>query len=653
MKIRKFMALMLSTAVATFSIGAVSAADTFELEGNITVDSTIDWSSLFDVSGDAVPEEKEVLPNGYSAATFVRDFIPGKKGPDSTTFTTGSKDTLDILGGWECTTSNNLGDKFDIVNIYATAYLNDSNQVILYFALERNGNEGDGNVGFWFLQSGEVGCDITQGKTASFTGNHVDGDLLVVSEFSNGGTVSTIEVYEWQGGALSGSPSVTGGECGPGGVGSGACAIVNDSLLNGYGNATDVPWLTETKQPGNTPSNDLDVSKFFEGGVNLTANGLEACFSTFMGVTRSSTSLTATLFDYALGEFPLCAISVTKTCDTVKLNSINGDQLLYDVNFTASVTNDGLAPIAATETITIVDNAGTGVPGESETSDDVTVVTTVGAINNGAAWEPGETIIVDGVDANNPNITGTFVTDTNGVYNTVKAHVTLAGSDTGLSDFGENDCSQLTLSPMMSVTKNCVGSELVPYDGGNVLAVQNAFEITVCNTGTAPLTNVSVSDTTAGYSPATFDLDFAKLCNSDSDCGDGGTCSANTFKQCKTGGVFTGDYCTASAGDSDYDDQLVAQCGADSATFSCEVNDLLTVNQCDNVGEFGGDVCFSSTPDGGNPITYFPTVLQGENGTSTNSVTVSAELYDSPQDIMGSASANCDLCPTPYVAPSE
>ena len=62
---------------------------------------------------------------------------------------------------------------------------------IIYFGIERNANTG--TFGFWFLQDA-VGCTST-GAAVTFTGQHKDGDLLVVSEFTGGGTVSTINGY--------------------------------------------------------------------------------------------------------------------------------------------------------------------------------------------------------------------------------------------------------------------------------------------------------------------------------------------------------------------------------------------------------------------------------------------------------------------------
>ncbi|WP_417861545.1 hypothetical protein [Winogradskyella sediminis] len=647
MKIGNFIRPALTACIATFTLGSTAIyAQNFELDGNIMAEGDVDWSSLFTVSGDDIPVEKASLPSGYGPATFVRDFEPGKKGPDKSTFTTGSKDTLDILGGWSCTKSNNLGAKFDIINIYATAYYDAATKdTILYFGLERSGNEGDGNVGFWFNQDGTVGCEHTGGGgSTDFTGQHKNGDLLIVSAFSNGGTVSTIETYKWMNGTL--VPSVSGGQCGPDGVEDGACAIVNDEPLLGYGIGTEIPWLTETKQPGNTPSNDLDVSKFFEGGVNLTKNNLEACFASYMGVTRSSTSTTSTLHDYAIGSFPFCAISTRKTCDTISLaggDGTEGNPLIYNIDFRAWVTNDGLAPIPASETVKIVDNAGT----PDDNIDDVTVTKLVSDLTGGGDWLPDVELFVTAEgssDATQP--TGSFTSSTNGPVNIVKATVTLAGND-ALTATGQNTCDGLTLSPMLSVDKECTSSDLVlEYDK---LVVKNAYSIEVCNEGTSPLTNISIMDDTAGYNGTVSALDFAKLCNSDSDCV--GTCTPREFKQCTgTGDIaIDGSYCSK-------DTQCYSEVTATQG--SCDVNDALTVNQCqDDVdlykdpdvpnsgGQFGGDVCFSDS------ATYYPITMTGVNGTSENEVEVSATEPTSTKPVLGSASANCDLCPTPYPEP--
>src|SRR5262249_17061708 len=159
------------------------------------------------------------------------------------------------------------------------------------------------------LKDKTVGC-VSGKKAADFTGNHTDGDLLIVSEYTKGGGVSTIKAYAWSGGA-GGSlvgPIATGTDCQT--IGGTICATVNSTSNGPLRFSNGVPWLTQTKTsnpsvPGLT-SGDLDVGEFFEGGIDLTANNLSGCFTQFLADTRSAATPNATLYDYSLGSFPLC-----------------------------------------------------------------------------------------------------------------------------------------------------------------------------------------------------------------------------------------------------------------------------------------------------------------------------------------------------------
>ena len=207
-QLRISFALMLTIVVsAQFTNDVLAGHDEdFQLDGNVAndvVNPPFDWEDLFDANFPVVPTPKAVLPAGFGAATFIRDFNSGKNGPDFTTFATGSKDILNITGGWDCARSNNVNDKIDIINAYAAAYDSDG-EVILYFAMERYSNEGGANVGVWFLQDPNVDC-VFSGNSGSFTGNHVDGGLLAVAGFTNGGVVNSILVYQWVGGAEHGA----------------------------------------------------------------------------------------------------------------------------------------------------------------------------------------------------------------------------------------------------------------------------------------------------------------------------------------------------------------------------------------------------------------------------------------------------------------
>ena len=82
-----------------------------------------------DLAEHAIPDT-----NGtFTAATFTRDF---RSGPDctlnssvktfctsdTTTYATGSKDTLDINTGWACNFDHNVNSKIDIMNAYSAAF---------------------------------------------------------------------------------------------------------------------------------------------------------------------------------------------------------------------------------------------------------------------------------------------------------------------------------------------------------------------------------------------------------------------------------------------------------------------------------------------------------------------------------------------------
>jgi hypothetical protein len=147
-----------------------------------------------------------------------------------------------------------------------------------------------------------------------FTGDHTDGDLLIVSAFTNGGVVSTIDVYRWNGGAngsLGSTPVAHGADCKGTSGNDAVCATVNGPT-NGTGGTITTPWLTSNFKDGTGHS--LRTSEFFEGGLDLTKTNLAGrCFNVFIGDTRSSQSLTATLFDFARGKIGECTSSTATT----------------------------------------------------------------------------------------------------------------------------------------------------------------------------------------------------------------------------------------------------------------------------------------------------------------------------------------------------
>src|SRR5262249_5900145 len=112
-------------------------------------------------------------------------------------------------------------------------------------------------------------------------------------------------------------------------------------------------------------SADLDVGEFFEGGIDLTANGLSGCFTQFLADTRSAATPNATLYDYSLGSFPLCDLSVGKTCDTGVANNphVLSDGFTLETTFKVPISSSKAGTI---NNVTLAETPQPGlVAGES------------------------------------------------------------------------------------------------------------------------------------------------------------------------------------------------------------------------------------------------------------------------------------------------
>src|SRR3989454_12449649 len=153
------------------SVTDIGNAGVFELDGNIVKNNPpgcpSDWgpgpggSGVFTAGG--TPNTPAPCGGIGQPDGWVND---GPHGADATTFTTGSKDILDIANaGWQCTPSNNLTPKDDILHAYSFAAINPfptspdrQGHTFLYAAFERFANNGAGDIGLWLLQDPTVGC---------------------------------------------------------------------------------------------------------------------------------------------------------------------------------------------------------------------------------------------------------------------------------------------------------------------------------------------------------------------------------------------------------------------------------------------------------------------------------------------------------------
>lgn len=353
--------LMLASVSGVF---ATHALGLFELDGD-AVDGTSPAGSTQSLAGDdwstiytdfTNPDDPPT--SGAEAIAFTTD-----KWDDTTDdiFTGGStKDDLDT-SGWLCKRGGAV-DKNDIEHAFAAAYtktIDGDDHTILYFGADKFSTSGDAQIGFWFFKNA-VGCTPsgTGTGTQSFTGGHTIGDILLLSDFTNGGNVSKIRAYEWvgSGGDTNGTLNFVAeaSDCDdPIADNDPLCANVNP-----VGNEATGGWTYAAKSnlvgtpPPKGTAGRYPKGAFYEGGIDLTEffGGDVTCFSTFMAETRQSQSVDSVLEDFAIGNLSTCKpdLSLAKTPD----GEIHFVGESFDWTITVTNSGDGDATDAVvTDTI--------------------------------------------------------------------------------------------------------------------------------------------------------------------------------------------------------------------------------------------------------------------------------------------------------------
>lgn len=239
----------------------------------------------------------------------------------------GSKDDLNTTG-WQWK-DGSVPPKDDLAHAYAVRYASG----FIYFGADRTANNGDSQLGFWFFR-GNVG---PQAGGTFGPDSHQNGDVLVLSDFTNGGAVVTIRVFQWHspGGAIDGTLDLLAGTTAtpadcvgtPLGTGDHFCATVNTAN-------TASPWSFTDK--GGLATGNFAPGEFYEGGVDLNFLGLgDECFSSFLAETRSSQSVDATLKDFVGGGFGVCSAQLSTTPSTGAGGTVTPGTIVTD---TATVT---------------------------------------------------------------------------------------------------------------------------------------------------------------------------------------------------------------------------------------------------------------------------------------------------------------------------
>lgn len=292
--------VLMSTGLAFLqSAGSGSPLTNFEIDdGNIVQNTAVpDWGTVFGAGGVV----KDAA--GTTAQSFVADPLafdplasppcdPGKTGDPSVFTGVGGEKNGDALDSMTWGSGSIPNNKDDLSNVYAVAKPDANGHEIIYFALERIDNNGDSHVDFEFLRSvagmATTGVDARGCPSGNLTGSRTTGDLLVSMDFTNGGTAGTPEVRRWDGSTYNVVAS------------SGFAGF----FQNGSGPIACGDWTCRDTTGAATTT--VPTNGFTEGWVDATQLGITNCYSTFMSHTRSSQPITATLKDFALGQFNTC-----------------------------------------------------------------------------------------------------------------------------------------------------------------------------------------------------------------------------------------------------------------------------------------------------------------------------------------------------------
>src|SRR5262249_565480 len=147
-----------------------------------------DWDT---VVGNGTPPFPKAGSTALAAA-FVQDI-----GASDRIFTGGGSKDFSEINQWQHTIGS-VPDKDEINDAYAALY-EVSGTRFLYFGGDRFAQNGDAQIGFWFFQNA-----ISVNPNGTFSGLHANGDLLILSTFTKGGTVPTLQIFKWVGTAGAG-----------------------------------------------------------------------------------------------------------------------------------------------------------------------------------------------------------------------------------------------------------------------------------------------------------------------------------------------------------------------------------------------------------------------------------------------------------------
>jgi|GEM_PF-6549506 len=274
--VNRIFLLLLLSAVCCYTSFAQPPCDTpFYIDGNPT-----EW------------DDPEVT--GLPFFSYVLD--PYGQGVVDNAFTQGTKDFLIASKKiWEI---GQTKPKNDLCNGAAVVRVDCNGDYLLHFAGDRSKIQGDAMIGFWLLLNGTgpvIGTAPNGQPLYNFAPEHAYGDLLILSNFQNGGRLATVLIYMWVG------------------PGNGNYGNNNSLILTSFTGtaAQNNDAMYDIPMGWSYPGAQYPLNAFYEGVINLNeiyeqgpAGALpDLCKATWLLEARSSTELTAALDDFIGGPF--------------------------------------------------------------------------------------------------------------------------------------------------------------------------------------------------------------------------------------------------------------------------------------------------------------------------------------------------------------
>ena len=396
-------------------------------------------------------------------------FIPGsaeKAGPDGTYFATGgSKDESD-LSSWKWSTNDVAPDKDELLDVFASVY-GTGGDTVVYFGADKFDDSGDAQIGFWFFRN-----NVSLAAGGDFNGVHANGDVLVLSDFTNGGGVDRICVYEWTSGAGGTSSINNSAGCDTGGhlvlVASGADCVNSgdgayDVCADVNGASATAPWSFVNKDG----STNFGAGQFFEGGINLSTvfDGNAPCFNGFLAETRSSQETDAQLKDFALGSLDTCVPPDLSTKASVSTADFGGS-----VTDTATLSGAQGAVTGSIDFFFCKDPAG-----YPDCSTGGSKVGATKAISSGTATSDPLDVGVSAAAAG---------------YYCFRAEYTPDASSDYLATKHTNKTTECFRVLPATIAIDKTAKPVGPVDAGDSIG----FDVTVSNNGTSTTLGINVSD---------------------------------------------------------------------------------------------------------------------------------------------------------------